>query len=190
MPLSVSLRGAKMIHFILYGISIIFISLLINYFSIKENKNLKKLNDELKLQRTYFTELFENSEDAIIILDNKSRIVSVNKSFEKLFQYKDNEVKGLFVDDIIASCETKDAFEISEIVMQGGTVTAETKRKRKDGGLVDVSVLAFPVILDINQIGIYAVYKDISDRKKSEQALELQKTYFRKLLKALQKQYV
>lgn len=184
MPLSVSLRGVKMLHFILYGISIILISLLINYFNIKENKKLKKLNEELKLQRTYFTELFENSQDAIVILDNKNRIVSVNKSFEELFQYRDYEVKGLFVDDIIASCEIKDAFEMSEVVMQGETVSAESKRKRKDGELVDVSVLAFPVILDINQIGIYAVYKDISDRKRSERALELQKTYFRKLFES------
>lgn len=155
--------------------------MLINYTKIKENKKLKELNKELKLQKIYFTELFKNSEDAIVILDTKNRIISVNKSFEELFQYKIDEIKGLPVDDVIAGSEIKDALEMSEVVMQGGTVSAETKRKRKDGRLVDVSVLAFPVILDINQIGIYAVYKDISDKKKSEQALELQKTYFRKL---------
>lgn len=162
-------------------IIVTFMSILINYIYFKNNRKLKKVNKELKLQRTYFNELFENSQDAIAILDNKNRVVSINKAFENLFDYKDEEVKGVLVDSIIADFEIIDAFELSKIVMNGGTVTSETKRKRKDGELVDVSLLAFPVILDTNQIGIYAVYKDISDKKKSEQALELQKTYFRKL---------
>ncbi|MBV7276940.1 PAS domain S-box protein [Clostridiaceae bacterium UIB06] len=171
-----------MLHFNFCIIVIAVLSVLLNYVYFNNNRKLKKLNRDLKLQRTYFDKLFENSQDAIVILDNKSRIISVNKAFEVLFQHKNEEVRGSSVDSILADYETKDAFELSNIVMQGKTVTAaDTKRKRKDGTLIEVSVLAFPVILDTNQIGIYAVYKDIRDRKKSEQALELQKTYFRKL---------
>lgn len=171
-----------MLHLNFCIIVIAFLSVLLNYIYFNSNRKLKKLNRDLKLQRTYFDELFENSQDAIVILDNKNRVISVNKAFEVLFQYKNEEIMGNIVDSIVADSETKDAFELSDIVMQGKTVNAaDTKRKRKDGTLIEVSVLAFPVILDTNQIGVYAVYKDIRDRKKSEQALELQKTYFRKL---------
>ncbi len=169
----------KMLYFTL--LIILVTSLMFNYINIKENYKLKKSNKGLKLQRTYFEELLENSTDGILILDNKDRIMSSNKAFERLFQYKSDEIINSFVNDIIAGPEIKDAFELSNIVMNGDNVSAEAKRKRKDGVLIDVNILAFPVMLNTNQIGVYAVYKNITDKKEAERALELQRTYFRQL---------
>lgn len=160
---------------------IIITCLLVIFIKMWENKNLLKLNEKLKLQTTYLKELFENSQDGILILDNMDRIINANQSFEIIFQYKNDEIKGLFVNDVIANPETKDAFEISNTIIKGGTANLETRRKRKDGILVDVRVNAFPLILDNNQIGLCAIYKDITYKKYSERELELQRLYFRQL---------
>lgn len=93
MPLLIILRGVKIMHINPYIILITILSILINYIYFKDNRKLSKLNTELKLQRTYFDELFENSQDAIVILDNKNRIVNVNEAFENLFLYKNEEIK-------------------------------------------------------------------------------------------------
>lgn len=162
-------------------IAVMIVTLIVNYVNIRENIKLRILNKELKLQRTYFKELFENSHDAIAALDNENRIISVNKAFEHLFQYKKKEIKGMSIDEVIASNETNDAYEFSAIVTIGGTAAADTKRRRKDGVFLDVSLLAFPVLLENDQIGIYAVYKDISEKKQVKRDLEIQKTYFKQL---------
>lgn len=166
-----------------FGLAIIILIILIvfSHINIRKDKKLIKLNEELKLQRTYLEELFKNSQDGILILDNKDRIVNVNESFLRTFQYKRDEIKGLFVNDVIANVEIRDAFEFSNTIMNGGTVNSETKRIRKDGVLVDVNVVAFPLILDTNQVGLCAIYKDIAYQKKSEKELQLQRIYFSQL---------
>ncbi|APM38628.1 PAS domain S-box protein [Clostridium kluyveri] len=168
--------------YVVLFIAIISIFFIFNYINIKKNKELVELNKKFKLQRMYFEELFKNSRDGIVIIDNKDRIINVNESFEKIFQYKFEEIKGLFANDVIASFNIEDAFQFSNIIMHGGTVNAETKRKRKDGSLVDVNIIAFPFIFDTNQVGLCAMYKDIGYKKKSEQELQLQRLYFSQLL--------
>ena len=44
----------------------------------------------------------------------------------------------------------------------------ETKRRRKDGTLLDVSISCAPLLLDGKMAGFYAGYRDISDRKRVE----------------------
>lgn len=155
--------------------------LIVTFISMRDNKKLLKLNEGLELQTTYLKGLFENSQDGILILDNKDRIINTNESFQRIFQYKSDEIKGLFVNDVIANSEINDAFEMSNIIIKGGTVNSETNRKRKDGMLVDVRVNAFPLVHDNKQIGLCAIYKDISYKRDSERALELQRIYFRQL---------
>ncbi|WP_333861671.1 PAS domain-containing protein [Clostridium sp.] len=58
--------------------------------NIKKSRQLVELDKKFKLQRIYFEELFKNSQDGIVILDNKDKIINVNESFEKIFQYNTN----------------------------------------------------------------------------------------------------
>jgi two-component system sensor histidine kinase/response regulator len=60
-------------------------------------------------------------------------------------------------------------------------VQASTKRARKDGSLVDVELLALPLILAGETVGFYAMYHDISELKKIERELRQQKDYFESL---------
>ncbi|BAH06195.1 PAS domain S-box protein [Clostridium kluyveri] len=168
--------------YVVLFIAIISIFFIFNYINIKKDRELVEINKKFKLQTMYFEELFRNSQDGIIILDNEDRIVNVNESFERIFQYKLEEIKGLFANDVIANFNIEDAFQFSNIIMHGGTVNAEAKRKRKDGSLVDVNVIAFPFIFGTNQVGLCAMYKDIAYKKKSEQELQLQRLYFSQLL--------
>lgn len=173
-----------MLDFIMnFVLSIIILSifLIVNHIKRIENKELVKLNEKLKLHRGYLEELFKNSQDGIAILDSNDRIETVNEAFLRIFRYERDEIQGLFINDVIANIEMKDALEFSNIIMHGGTVNLDTKRVRKDGSLIDVNVFAFPVILDTNQFGMCAMYRDITYKKKSEKELQVQRVYFSQL---------
>ena len=165
----------------IFPVILLIVFLIFSHLKVKQNKKLLNFIEELKLQSIYSEKLFEKSQDGILILDNEDRILKVNKSFQRIFQYENDEIKGLFINDVIASAETKDAFEFSNIIMQGGAVNSEARRERKDGVIIDVGIVAFPLVLDINQIGLCAIYKDIHCEKVSEQELELQRVYFSQL---------
>jgi PAS domain S-box-containing protein len=144
-------------------------SIVINYRDITERKNAE---EEIILQKSYFQQLFENSPEAIVLLDNQDKIVNVNKGFEMMFQYKLEEIKGKSINTVLVPENlVEQAAQMSLFILKGEIIHKESVRKRKDGSLVDVSVLGYPITLGNDQIGVYGIYSDISERKETEKAL-------------------
>jgi PAS domain S-box-containing protein len=144
-------------------------AVVVNYRDISERK---KAEEELMRQKSYFQQLFENSPEGILIIDNDNRIVDINSSFEKMFQYDIEEIKGKNVDEVIVPENFAEQGEqMSLFALKGEIIYKETVRKRKDGTLVDVAVLAYPIIIGKEQIGIYGIYSDITERKEAEKAI-------------------
>ena len=133
----------------------------------------KKTEEELNLQKAYFHQLFADSPESIAILDNQDRVMDINKQFEKLFQYSLREIKGEYINNIIVPDKLKEeGSSLSNLVLNNQVVEKETIRKRKDGTCLDVFVLAYPIVFNDQQVGIYAIYRDITDRKAAEKQLK------------------
>ena len=142
----------------------------------------KKSEDEIRIQKTYFERLFNSAPEAIALHDNNDLIVDVNEEFTRLFGYSREEAIGKPINLLVASKDYLDeAKNVSERVIGGERIELETKRKRKDGSLIDVSILGAPIIHGGKQMGDFAIYRDITERKKSEEELRIQKAYFEKL---------
>ena len=142
----------------------------------------KKAEEELLIQKTYLEKLFNNAPEAIVLHDNDDLIADVNAEFTRIFGYSRKEAIGKPINELVASKEFQDeAVLISEKVIRGERIDLDTKRKRKDGTLIDVSILGAPIVHDGKQIGDYAIYRDITKRKKAEEELHIQKTYLEKL---------
>jgi len=158
-------------------------SFLGTYGVLRDITKNKQTEEELNLQRAYFQQLFENSPEGIAILDNSDRIISVNKGFEKLFQFSIEEIKGRRINDLIVPQELMDeANNLSQVTQSMGIVQKETSRRRKDGSRVEVSILGYPILHHQEQVGIFGIYSDIAQHKRWES--QLQKT-LEKLRKAM-----
>jgi len=132
----------------------------------------KEVEEAANLQRAYFQQLFDNSPDAILMMDTNDRAMQANMAFEGLFGYSNEEVKGRsLVDLIVPEEDTQEAFDSLHRILGGAVVRKERVRRRKDGSLVNVSVLAYPICSNGKLVGAYGVYSDITERKRQEQAL-------------------
>ena len=141
--------------------------------SIRNITELKEAEQRLIEQKAYFEQLFNNSTEAISLLDNNHCVIKVNKKFEELFGYKEAEIKGHDLDDFLLPDEVESAGRhYTEKVKIGQKVTDETVRKNKDGRRIDVFLQGFPINLKNGQLGIYALYTDISQRKKKEREIQ------------------
>lgn len=132
----------------------------------------RRTNEALLVQRSYFQQLFENSPEAIIIANGQTQILNVNRSFEQIFQYSYQEAIGQRIVDLIVPNTKKDEYWNSDqLVRQGKMPRGETVRMRKDGSLVQVGYVSFPIEYDEKPVGYYVIYTDITARKEAEEKL-------------------
>ena len=119
----------------------------------------------------YLASIVQSSEDAIIGKDLRGVIVSWNPAAEKMFGYSEAEAVGRPI-SIIGTPDRADEFEqIIERVKHGVKLERyETRRRRKDGTVIDVAVTASPVRDEHGElIGISVIDRDIMSQKQASQ---------------------
>ncbi len=156
----------------------------LQYFDgiVEDITERKRAEDELLVQKAYLEQLFNSAPEAIVLHDTNDRVVNINAEFTRLFGYAREEAVGRLLNELVAPAEFMDeASFLSDQVIHGTQVETESQRRRKDGKLIDVSILGAPILHDGKQMGVYAIYRNITERKKAEDALRIQKTYFERL---------
>jgi PAS domain S-box-containing protein len=120
--------------------------------------------------RLRFAAIVESSEDAIIGMDFNGVVTDWNKGAEKLYGYSTREIIGQPIFILIPPDRASSCAEIMKKVQQGHSVSHyETVRRKKDGTLIEVSLTGSPVFApDGKVIGLSAIDRDITDRKRQE----------------------
>jgi PAS domain S-box-containing protein len=137
----------------------------------QKNDQLVRSQSELRRQKEYFEALVLNSPVAIATMDLDANVVSWNPAAERLFGYSQDEAVGRSIDDLVAETPEirAEVLKYTQQLSSDSRVDAVTRRSRKDGTLVDVELLAVPVTVGGERVGTYAMYHDITDRKRMEE---------------------
>jgi PAS domain S-box-containing protein len=143
----------------------------------------KRAEEQLKIEQAYFEKLFENSPEAIVITSNEGIIEHINQEFTHLFGYSKEEAVGKAIDDLISTEDRyKEATDKTKTIARGERISAETLRKHKDGHLIHVSILGAPIEVEGKQRAVYGIYRDISERIRTQEALKESKTQLQYVL--------
>jgi PAS domain S-box-containing protein len=137
---------------------------------ISEDITARKRADEALLR---LASIVASSDDAIIGKSLDGVITSWNKGAEQIFGYSADEAIGKPLSFLVPPSRTDEAVGILERLRNGERIDHfESARRRKDGREVDVSVTISP-ILDTtgNVIGISKIARDISEEKRTREAL-------------------
>jgi len=143
----------------------------------------QKREEEIRLR---LAAIVESSEDAIIGKDLNGTITSWNRGAEKLYGYTADEIVGRPISDLIAPGHEDDFPMIMERLGRGERIEQyETVRVCKDGRLVDVSLTVSPIRDATGRIqGASKIARDITQRKRAEEALQRQTERLRLLWEA------
>ncbi len=121
-----------------------------------------------QVQKAYLDQLVECSPEAITILDTCHQVTRINSEFARLFGFTAEDALGRPLDELVVPTDRiAESDWIQEAVERGQKVALETKRRRKDGALLDVSVSCAPVTVGTKQVGICVVYRDIEEHKRA-----------------------
>lgn len=134
----------------------------------------KRMETALEVQKAYFERLFEEAPEAIALVGEAGVVVRVNAEFVRMFDYSREEVQGREITELITPDDLREQTRVlRQRIERGETLSFESTRLRKDGTPFDVSVTAAPVPLEGGGLGIYVMYRDISERRRIEAEREL-----------------
>ncbi|MDD1678498.1 MAG: PAS domain S-box protein [Methanomicrobiales archaeon] len=137
-------------------------------------------------ERTTLAAIVESSDDAIIGKSLDGTILSWNAGAEKIYGYSAAEVIGKSVSLLVPRDQVDDLAFILGKIKQGEPVFHyETVRVRKDGKILQVSLTLSPIKdQDGHLIGVSTIARDITGRKKAEEAIQRASVYNRSLIEA------
>jgi formate hydrogenlyase transcriptional activator len=137
----------------------------------------KEAERSLRLFRT----LIDESNDAVEVVDPETlRFLDVNEKACKDLGYSREELLGMTVFDINPELDESARTRVLERLQKSGFVVREGVHRRKDGSLFPVETSLRHV--DLDQTYVVAISRDISQRKRAEEALRSSETHFRLLV--------
>ncbi|HYB85095.1 MAG TPA: PAS domain S-box protein, partial [archaeon] len=130
---------------------------------ITERKKAEEANSRLAA-------IVESSDDAIIGETLDGVITSWNRGAERLYGYSAEEVNGRSISILIPSDQPEELEQVFAKIGKGELVQHyETRRKRKDGTIIDVSLTLSPVKDRAGRIvGASSIARDVTQRKRLE----------------------
>jgi diguanylate cyclase (GGDEF)-like protein/PAS domain S-box-containing protein len=132
----------------------------------------RKLAEEALLEsETRYRSLFEQSSDAIFLLDteapNIGKILSANSAAVRMHGYSTKELLKLKISDLDTAEDAKKTPQLLKRILAGEIMSFEVMHRKKDGTIFPVEVSVS--LMEIgNRKLILAIDRDISKRKKIE----------------------
>ncbi len=145
--------------------------------------HMKKLGESEKRYRI----LFESAGDAIFIIDaedpGRGRLVAANRAAAEMHGYTVDEMIWMNIGDLDTPEEARVVPDRIGKMLRGEWLKDELTHKRKDGTVFPVEISAGLLELDGHKY-ILAFDRDITQRKKAEEALLLSEEKFSKAFRA------
>jgi PAS domain S-box-containing protein len=114
-----------------------------------------------------------DSNDAITIQDVLGKITAWNHGAELMYGYSEEEALKIDMGRLTAPGKVEEQKDFTRRLLAGETITSlETQRVTKDGRILDVWLTVTKLVDDAGKvIGIASTERDITERKKTENAL-------------------
>ncbi len=139
--------------------------------------------EQARARLAQLSAIVESSDDAIAGKSLDGIITSWNAGAERLFGYSAHEAIGRHASFLYPPGHKDEIETILARVRSGAPLERrETKRLRKDGSLVDVSVTYSPILNDEAVVGLSAISRDITQLMRARQEIAEREERIRLLL--------
>ncbi len=147
-------------------------------------RELLERDTKLTISETRYRTLFEQFNYGVFIHDLQGRMIDVNSNLTHMMEYTKEEICSLTADVFHANKEELKKFQTTfEELLKTGSANIQTVFKTKTGKEIPVKIAAQVTELE-NSKYVYGIVSDISDKKKTEQALYDSETMLRAILDA------
>jgi PAS domain S-box-containing protein len=132
----------------------------------------ERVEDALRESEERYRELVENANDIVFTLDLAGNMTSVNKAVESVTGYSREELVGMNLTDFLTPESVARSQQMTQRKLAGEERTNyEVDMWRKDGQLLTLEISSRLLLRKGEPAGIHGVARDITTRRRSEEAL-------------------
>jgi PAS domain S-box-containing protein len=155
---------------------------------VDEHRRTEAARDHYAVRERLFSAAVESSNDAIVTVSLDGIITGWNPAAERLFGYSAEEAVGRRTDLIVPADLKTEVQDLLRRIGLGERIEHhETMRQRRDHSLVEVALSIAPIRIPSGQIiGASTIARDVTDRKRTEQALRQQTEERRRIFETSQ----
>lgn len=150
--------------------------------SLSDITKRKEMEMQLIESEQLYKSLFDYNHSATFTLDLKGHINNVNKSAEIATGYRKKDLIGSSIIPLISKSYVNTTIEQFNRVINGESITFETKIIRKTGDSVYLQMNATPIIINEMTVGAIAIAHDITRQKEAEYKLLESEMRYRSLI--------
>jgi len=159
------------------------------YGSGREITERIRMEEALRQGEERYRTLFEQSKDAIYFSTRDGMLVTVNQSFLDLFGYSRKELQRVKAHKMYANPDDRPVFQ-QEIESNGSVRDFELKLRKKDGTVMDCLLTAtVRRAEDGGILGYQGIIRDITEHKRTDEAIKQSETKYRTILEAMKEGY-
>jgi PAS domain S-box-containing protein len=141
----------------------------------------KRAEEAFRRQALRNEVILKTSLDAFVMFDIEGRILEVNDSTSRMYGYPSERLVGMSIVDFELIYDTHEKFRArAEQIMEKKFDRFETKHRCKDGRILDVE--ASVNYVNMGEGFFFCFLRDITERKRAEDALAREKEKFRILV--------
>ncbi len=143
----------------------------------------KIAEEKLKRSEERYRLLMENMNEVVMMVDNEDRVLYVNRKFNEIFGYEQDEIIGKIGNEVLLDPEERNIIiEMNKKRTENIVSQYEISFKAKNGQKIDLLVSGAPIFDGDKVVGSIGTMTDISERKKMERALKESEEVFRRLV--------
>jgi len=136
-----------------------------------ENAQLRQEISDLKTGEETLRMLVDKAHDIVFRLSPKGEIEYISPNVRSIYGYDPEELIGQLLERTTPLSELPKAIKALKRALSGDTIlNLEIGQLNSDGGIVIVEINGAPIIRDDRVIGVQGVMRDITQRKKAEEA--------------------
>jgi len=143
----------------------------------------RRAEEQLRASEEQYRVIFDGSADAVALWNKDVRIVDVNAAFTTIYRYTREEVIGASYSDSIPSDAVAKRLEVFRRALAGEPGQLETVGAKGDGEHFDVELRFLPIDYR-GEPHVLVIGRDITERKKTEDALRASEEQYRAIFNA------
>ncbi|MER3632856.1 MAG: hypothetical protein C4325_12500, partial [Blastocatellia bacterium] len=150
--------------------------------ALRDITERKRVEAAIRENEEKYRDLFENANDLIYTHDLAGNFTSINRAGEIITGYSREEAVSINISQVVAPEYLEQAQQMTAKKLNGGGPTAyEVEIIAKDGRLVPLELSTRLIYQDGRPIGVQGIGRDITERKKAEEALRASELRYRQL---------